>query len=293
MGFAPSPPGGVQASGATPPDAGCTNCETVLRGPVCHSCGQAVDALPVSAPAFLRAQATALLGYDNRLWRTLALLVARPGELTRAYLAGRCVPYLSPLGTYLLAAGAFFVLHTLEPFVRFTPATRAFSASLSAVTVGGDLSEEQVRLLGAAGVPLALFGERFSATATSLLPLLLLAFIALFALVSRVLFPRAAQGGLRHGVFALHVGAFCLALRSLDRALAIVGVSAIPLAVAYSVATAVYLTLAIRRVYGHSWTRQIGTAVVLLVTFYALLAAWLSTVLALAVFWALRASGTA
>ena len=83
-------------------------------------------------------------------------------------------------------------------------------------------------------------------------------------------------------MFALHWGAFYLAIGSLDRLLALVGVHSIRLAVVYSVASLAYLVVAVRRVYGRGWTLALLQGIALLMWFYVLLAAWLGSVVALA-----------
>lgn len=47
---------------------------------------------------------------DGRLWRTLAILFARPGALTREYFDGRRARYLPPVRLYLVLSILFFAL---------------------------------------------------------------------------------------------------------------------------------------------------------------------------------------
>ncbi|MGH8275723.1 MAG: DUF3667 domain-containing protein [Steroidobacteraceae bacterium] len=47
---------------------------------------------------------------DSRLWRTLAALLARPGFLTREFLAGRRASYLPPVRLYLVLSVVFFIV---------------------------------------------------------------------------------------------------------------------------------------------------------------------------------------
>jgi len=46
---------------------------------------------------------------DSKTVRTLALLMLRPGRLTRAYIEGRRVRYVSPLRLYMFSSIAFFL----------------------------------------------------------------------------------------------------------------------------------------------------------------------------------------
>jgi hypothetical protein len=56
-----------------------------------------------------------LLHLDSRVWRTLRLLVRRPGELTREFIAGRHQRYLPPFRLYLAISILFFALSALLP----------------------------------------------------------------------------------------------------------------------------------------------------------------------------------
>lgn len=45
---------------------------------------------------------------DSRLWRTIFALIAKPGELTREFFAGRRARYLPPVRLYLVVSVMFF-----------------------------------------------------------------------------------------------------------------------------------------------------------------------------------------
>ena len=47
----------------------------------------------------------AYLSTEGALWRTLGLLLLRPGELTRRYLNGQRKHYILPLRLYLTTSG--------------------------------------------------------------------------------------------------------------------------------------------------------------------------------------------
>jgi len=56
-----------------------------------------------------------LLHLDSRVWRTLRLLVRRPGELTREFIAGRHQMYIPPFRLYLAVSILYFALSALLP----------------------------------------------------------------------------------------------------------------------------------------------------------------------------------
>jgi hypothetical protein len=88
----------------------CANCNALLSGRYCSSCGQRADTQAHSLGHFL-GEATELLTHaDSRVWATLWPLLARPGFLTREYFSGRRARYLQPFRLYLIMSVLFFVL---------------------------------------------------------------------------------------------------------------------------------------------------------------------------------------
>ena len=93
--------------------ADCQNCGTPLAGRYCSTCGQAAD---VRIPSFGRVVADAvadLYSFDSRLWRSLRVLVLKPGEMTSRYLEGQRAKYSPPFRMYVLASLVFFVAFSL------------------------------------------------------------------------------------------------------------------------------------------------------------------------------------
>jgi hypothetical protein len=84
--------------------AHCLNCDTPLPTPrpnYCPQCGQESTLRPPRLREFIQQFGGAFVSTEGALWRTLALLLTRPGELTRQYLAGRRKRYVLPLRLYL------------------------------------------------------------------------------------------------------------------------------------------------------------------------------------------------
>src|SRR5579863_3982744 len=89
------------ASGKAAGSAGaCANCGSTLNGRYCHSCGQAAH-LHRSLLHLLEELIHSVLHFDAKGWRTLPLLVVRPGVLTRRYIDGQRMRYVSPLALFL------------------------------------------------------------------------------------------------------------------------------------------------------------------------------------------------
>jgi hypothetical protein len=83
---------------------GCPNCGAPFvpeRRRFCPECGQETHVKPPTLGEFVQQFGGAYLSTEGALWRTLALLLFKPGELTRRYLAGRRKHYVLPLRLYL------------------------------------------------------------------------------------------------------------------------------------------------------------------------------------------------
>jgi Protein of unknown function (DUF3667) len=89
-------------------DDRCPNCFEPLpeitpgqRPKFCPHCGQETTVRPPTLGEFVQQFGGAFLSTEGALWRTLKLLLFKPGELTRQYLAGRRKHYVLPLRLYL------------------------------------------------------------------------------------------------------------------------------------------------------------------------------------------------
>lgn len=93
----------------------CLNCNAILTGQYCGSCGQRASDRLISLWALLKEAFGDLFELDSRLWRTLLPLALRPGRLTRDYLSGRRARYMPPFRMYLVLSLAFFVIAFFDP----------------------------------------------------------------------------------------------------------------------------------------------------------------------------------
>ena len=100
---------------ATLEPAHCLNCGTSITGKYCRNCGQASDVHVLSLREVAGDVTHSLLHLDSRVWQTLKLLILRPGELTREFIAGRHQKYLPPFRLYLAISILFFALSALLP----------------------------------------------------------------------------------------------------------------------------------------------------------------------------------
>lgn len=111
----------------------CANCGAAVSGKYCSACGQSIEFHLHSLWDFLGEAAEVLTHADSRLWRTLGPLVARPGFLTRKFLAGHRASYLSPFRLYFVLSVLFFLVVSMtgQPTSRSGNAPGAVPATTS------------------------------------------------------------------------------------------------------------------------------------------------------------------
>lgn len=90
--------------------AACKNCGATTSGNFCHQCGQATHLHVPSAFEFLHEFVSHYVALEGKLWKSLKLLLFKPGMLTREYIEGRRARYLEPLRLYLSFSIIFFAL---------------------------------------------------------------------------------------------------------------------------------------------------------------------------------------
>jgi hypothetical protein len=91
----------------------CLNCGTALVGDYCHACGQA-EHVHRTLGSIAHDLLHGVFHFEGKIWRTLPMLLFRPGELTRRYIAGERARFVSPLALFLFMVFLMFaVLHTV------------------------------------------------------------------------------------------------------------------------------------------------------------------------------------
>lgn len=87
----------------------CLNCGAVLRGDFCYQCGQAAKDTRRLFIGLVQDVFVETLAIDGKLFRSIALLLWRPGRVARRFLDGRRVHYSPPFRLYLFTSVFFFI----------------------------------------------------------------------------------------------------------------------------------------------------------------------------------------
>ena len=91
----------------------CPNCGARIAGQFCQGCGQPAHLHVPSAREFLHEFIAHYVALEGKLWKSLALLLFRPGRLTRDYIEGKRARYVEPLRLYLSFSIIFFAIFKL------------------------------------------------------------------------------------------------------------------------------------------------------------------------------------
>jgi len=244
----------------------CLNCGEPVSGRFCSACGQPVSDPNPTLGEFAHEAAGEFLHWDGKLATTFRLLFTKPGELTREYLAGRRVRYLSPLRLYLTCSVAFFALKAFAPEPRVV--VHAGTSQIGMVTIQEDTvgatlqaidsmtrsksSTNRVagRVLGNA----LRHGDQTAASLSQSMPNVMFVLVPIFAGLVALVFRGRRMRYPQHLAFALHTHAFLfLALipTLTPRVTHNAVVDALAVVTSFG-AIALYVVLAVRRVYGGS-----------------------------------------
>jgi hypothetical protein len=274
--MAPVEPAATAASAGT----GCLNCGQPLGVPrprFCPACGQETNLRPPRLGEFLQQFGGAYFATEGALWRTVRLLLFKPGELTRQYLAGRRKHYVLPLRLYLTISLAALLLLRAVAAVNFGAPDAVELTPVDARNVQMQFGAGRAGLKDGVffcdGLPSWLcqriqrridvdprffkreieqLGERFVANLGGAMFVLLPAFALWLHWVYRNRRLRYTE----HLVFALHVHAFWFVMLALVVA-DLPWLGSLP-----ALAVPVYTLLAMRRVYGGRWGPRLLRAAV-------------------------------
>lgn len=274
---------GSSAEENAPPT--CRNCGAPVDGAYCAACGQETALRLPTLREFLREAAGRYVALDGRFWRTMFALLARPGFLTREYLAGRRRRYIRPARLYLFATLIFFAVtrllvgpidifevHADTPEeAKYLSPDKGFNVQMGEDAFGSlELQKRWNRFNNLSRSDKAeQLGEGMLRYAPYALFVLLPAFALLLKLVylgRRRRYPRRPRLYGEHLVFAAYDHAFVfvaatIMLLLLGRTMALtIGVWVVGL----------YLLLSMRSVYGGPWIGLLLRAFVLFVSYMVL-----------------------
>lgn len=194
---------------ATDTRASCANCGAPLHGRFCAQCGQEDKPLDPPVRHFATAFAQELLDVDGRVPRSFRRLFFSPGFLTSEYLAGRRVPWLTPLRLYLIASVAMFGV-----------LAAAGDSGGVQLTFTGDSADVAERLRSMGYASEAELRAAIDHARYTWMPRVMFVLVPLFAWLVSLVRRNAGRRFPAHFVFALEVHAAAFGSRAIAKALA-------------------------------------------------------------------------
>ncbi|WP_170860407.1 DUF3667 domain-containing protein [Duganella sp. CF458] len=142
--------GDAGKSGQHAHSASCANCGTPVTANYCGNCGQKGH-LHKSVLHLGEELIHGLLHFDTKGWRTLPLLIARPGQLTRRYIDGQRTRFVSPLALFLFMMFFMFFVFSLTMGTSSGPGTGKVAEGKNGKaafekTMNGKIAEQKVKI---------------------------------------------------------------------------------------------------------------------------------------------------
>ena len=258
----------------------CPNCGAHASGNFCHECGQETVLHPPSTREFMHEFIGHYVALEGKLWKSLGLLLFRPGRLTIEYIKGRRVRYVQPLRLYLTFSLIFFAVMRLgsqhgstdieagKPHVAAAAAAQRAEKSEGVLIKEDKTNEinvgtEDIRVWMRGISPhlgdkadqfAAMSGEEreaaLKAAFYAYVPYAVFFMMPLFAFYLKVLYLRAGRRYGEHLLFALHANGFAFLAMTLMMVPLLPGI----VKAALWIWLLFYLPTAMRRVYGGSRT---------------------------------------
>lgn len=264
--------------------ASCRNCGALLHGNYCSECGQPARLRALSFWRLLMELIEDIWDIDSKAWRSLWPLMFSPGRLTNEYIAGRRARYVAPLRLYLTASVLFFVVAALTDNnlrvswgdaeaerARIEAAGEEEMANVIIAQEGGcdtileDVEAEWLKrwrdqAVTACHKVTADSGQSLERAAVDNIPIMMVIFIPVLALLMKLLYPLSGRYYVEHLIFYLHYHAFGFFMLTLlifiYESGSLVGWSDTVwriFSIVFSGYMAIYLFIAMRRVYAQGW----------------------------------------
>ena len=201
----------------------CLNCGSQVLGNYCHSCGQHTREHNQGVWQFVLEFLEEFIRFDSKFLRTIVPLIIKPGFLTREWVAGKRVRYISPLKLYISLSAICFLMVSLTTHPNVVNVGNGEAQSIAEARTAIDRDKEstnsefkkwildQTGKFTQDGSTGAARRQEFNDKFVGRLSTANLILLPIFALLFKFLYIRRSKFYVEHLVFALHYYAFfCL-----------------------------------------------------------------------------------
>lgn len=193
----------------------CPNCGHEAKGNYCSNCGQENHLHNETFLSMLTHFIAHYFHYESKFWKTIKLLVTRPGFLTKEYFNGRRKRYVAPISLFIFMVLAYFIAHSVleSVFESFGVDTqRNFSMNVNDASATADTTyavNDTVANTTTTVTSGQLDGEKVMSKVMKFLPKIFFLMVPVLASILSLMFIRRKEAKyLHHIIFSLHYFSF-------------------------------------------------------------------------------------
>lgn len=245
----------------------CQNCGADLSGKYCSNCGQKRSSLhDRSVKSLLEHFIEELFTWDSRFFRSLKYLFTRPGFLTHEYVSSRYQSYISPVKMFLFTSLIlFFIMIKSDPDQYKALVTEAEDDNLMKELV----LEQQSK----SSISTELYIENYNNQFNNNITLYIFGIMFAFSVLLKIVYLPKHYFYAEHIVFTLHF--FTFILWCFLAGVVLQGLGDIPLFFFMFILPAIYLLIAIKRVYHRTVWKAVIVTVFLTFSYWILVMIWM------------------
>lgn len=241
----------------------CINCGRRLFGKFCHECGEKIiTTKDFSIQRVISDAFASIFNFDSRFYKSMRLLLTKPGLLTTEYIRGHRIPYMKPFQLFLICTLFFYVLFSSVD-IFLIPSQWYFNSDQESVEGVRQLAKKIADKWNLTDDELTILYDSRVGTNSKLFIFILIPIIALGSLL--IGYTSHKQYGI-HIVHAIHLFTFMLVcFLAMYVILSILpgNYSGIYILLPLALILSIYFTLSIKQIFRFGWLRSIISSLIL------------------------------
>ena len=154
----------------------CKSCGILFRGQFCHACGEKiVQPNEKSVGHFIGTLINEMTLLDGKFFRTIKLMLVRPGEVSYHYMNGKRVPFLKPMSMFFIANLLYFL------FPLFNSLNSPLYVQMNLLPYSKPAAQMVERKIAAEKIDFDTFQIRYDQQSTNMAKLILILLVVYFS----------------------------------------------------------------------------------------------------------------